>query len=130
MTRGLCPPDKGGASAFCERGVLLFVFTLLLIPQEIFALTPAAREFMQISKDLEPVHCEKRKLRREIALAQVQQQDVGAMKRRFAALDRDPKTAKLEKRLAELQPRIQKSTDPEDLEAISAQHRDAFYRCE
>ncbi len=108
----------------------LALFVLLFPIGNAVALTPAAQEFMRISKELEPVHCEKRKLRREIALAQVQQQDVGAMKRRFAALDRDPKTAKLEKRLAELRPRIEKSTDPEDLAAISAQHRDAFYRCE
>ena len=107
------------------------VFLLLLFfPLSAGALSPAAREFMAISKDLEPVHCEKRKLRREIALAQVQQQDAQALKRRFAALDRDPKTAKLEKRLAELQPRIEGSSDPEDLAAISAQHREAFYRCE
>jgi hypothetical protein len=107
------------------------VFVLLLaFPLSAVALTPAAREFMQISKDLELVHCEKRKLRREIALAQVQQQDTQALKKKFAALDRDPKTAKLEKRLGELQPRIEKSNDPEDLAAISAQHREAFYRCE
>jgi hypothetical protein len=103
---------------------------LLVLAPGAWALSPAAREFMQISKELEPVHCEKRKLRREIALAQVQQQDVQVLKRRFAALDRDPKTAKLEKRLAELQPRVEKSSDPEDLAAISAQHREAFYRCE
>jgi hypothetical protein len=52
------------------------------------------------------------------------------LKDRFAALDRDPKTAKLERRLAQLEPRVSKSADPQDLAAISSQHREAFYRCE
>jgi hypothetical protein len=89
-------------------------------------------EFMDISKRLEPVQCEKRKLRREIAVAEVERRegDVKALREKFAALDRDPKTAKLEKRLAELQPRLSKSSDPEDLAAISRQQREAFYRCD
>jgi hypothetical protein len=103
---------------------------LLLVPLPAFALSPAAEEFMRIAKALEPVHCEKRKLRREIALAQAQGQDARALKDKFAALDRDPKTAKLEKRLAQLEPRVSKSADPQDLAAISSQHREAFYRCE
>ena len=103
---------------------------LLLVPLPAFGLSAAAREFMQIAKALEPVHCEKRKLRREIALAQAQGKDAGALKDRFAALDRDPQTAKLEKRLGELEPHVSKSADPEDLAAISSQHREAFYRCE
>jgi hypothetical protein len=94
------------------------------------ALTPAAQEFMAISKKLEPVHCEKRKLRRELALAQAEGRDPAALRERFAALDRDPKTARLEKRLAELQPKVSSSPDPEDLSAVSRQHREAFYRCE
>jgi hypothetical protein len=48
----------------------------------------------------------------------------------FAQLNKDPKTARLEKRLAELEPRLRKSSDPEDLQAISLQQREAFYRCE
>jgi len=103
---------------------------LLLVPLPAFALSPAAEEFMRLAKALEPVHCEKRKLRREIALAQAQGQDARALKDKFAALDRDPKTAKLEKRLAQLEPRVSKSADPQDLAAISSQHREAFYRCE
>jgi hypothetical protein len=103
---------------------------LLLVPLPAFALSPAAEEFMRLAKALEPVHCEKRKLRREIALAQAQGQDARALKDRFAALDRDPKTAKLERRLAQLEPRVSKSADPQDLAAISSQHREAFYRCE
>jgi hypothetical protein len=85
---------------------------------------------MTISKELEAVQCERRKLRREIALATAEQRDTQALKRKFAELDRDPKTSKLEKRLAELEPRVSKSTDPEDLAAISRQQREAFYRCE
>jgi hypothetical protein len=108
----------------------LLLLLLLLVPLPAFALSPAAEEFMRIAKALEPVHCEKRKLRREIALAEAQRQDAKALKDKFAALDRDPKTAKLEKRLAQLEPRVSKSADPQDLAAISSQHREAFYRCE
>ena len=95
-----------------------------------WALSPDAREFMTIVEQLEPVHCEKRKLRREIALAEAQGQDAKALKDRFAALSREPQTAKLEKRLGRLEPRVSKSRDPEDLAAISRQQREAYYRCE
>jgi len=94
------------------------------------ALSPEAREFMDITAQLEPVQCEKRKLRREITLAEVEKKDARELRQRFAALDRDPKTARLEKRLAQLQPRLQKSSDPEDLPAIDRQRVEAFYRCE
>ena len=87
---------------------------------------------MKISQELEPVQCEKRRLRREIALAEAEQRDsdVRAARARFARLDKDPKTTRLEKRLAELEPRLKRSSDPEDLAAISLQQREAFYRCE
>jgi hypothetical protein len=94
------------------------------------ALSPAAKEFIAIARELEPAQCEKRKLRREIALAEAQQLDTKALRSRFAALDRDAKTARLEQRLAKLEPRIAKTTDPEDLAAISRRHTEAFYRCE
>ena len=105
---------------------------LLLFPLQAFALSPAAQEFMSISKELEPVQCEKRQLRRRIALAEAEQrdQDVRALRKRFASLDADPKTTRLEKRLAELEPRVKYSPDPDDLPAISLQQREAFYRCE
>jgi hypothetical protein len=105
---------------------------LLLIPMQAFALSPAAQEFMTISKELEPVQCEKRQLRRKIALAEAERRDddAKAARARFDKLNRDPKTSKLEKRLAELEPRLRKSADPEDLQAISLQQREAFYRCE
>ncbi len=100
------------------------------------ALTPEAKEFMAISKQLEPVQCDKRKLRREIALAQAEGRNADAKKLRakFEALNRDPQTARQEKRLAELQRRILDgkgaARDPEDLDAISRQQREAFYRCD
>ena len=94
------------------------------------ALSRDAREFMDITAKLEPVQCEKRRLRREITLAEVEKKDAGPLRKRFAALDREPKTARLEKRLAQLQPRLEKSSDPEDLPAIDRQRVEAFYRCE
>jgi hypothetical protein len=94
------------------------------------SLSPEAREFMDITARLEPVQCEKRRLRREITLAEVERRDARELRKRFAALDRDPKTARLEKRLAQLEPRLAKSSDPEDLHAIDRQRVEAFYRCE
>ena len=107
--------------------LLLFFF-----PLQAFALSPAAQEFMSISKDLEPVQCEKRQLRRKIALAEAERRDGDAntARARFSTLDKDPKTARLEKRLAELEPLVKRSPDPEDLQAISLQQREAFYRCD
>ena len=112
------------------KAILALAGLLASLPAS--ALSPGAQEFMRISKELEPVQCEKRRLRRQIAVAEVEGRDaeIKALRERFAALDRDPKTAKLEKRLAQLQPRISKSSDPEDLPAISLQQREAFYRCE
>ena len=87
---------------------------------------------MAISKELEPVQCEKRQLRRKIVLAEAERRDAdaNAARARFATLDKDPKNARLEKRLAELEPFLKRSSDPEDLPAISLQQREAFYRCE
>ena len=105
---------------------------LVLFPLQAFALSPAAREFIDISRQLEPVQCEKRHLRRQIALAEAEQRDgdAKAARARFARLNKDPKTARLEKRLAELEPSLRQSSDPEDLPAISFQQREAFYRCD
>jgi hypothetical protein len=94
------------------------------------SLSPEAREFMDLTAKLETVQCEKRKLRREIALAEVEKKDTRALRERFGALDRDPQTARLEKRLARLEPRLARSSDPEDLPAIDRQRVAAFYRCE
>jgi len=94
------------------------------------SLSPDAHEFIDVTAKLEAVQCEKRRLRREIALAEVEKKDTRELRKRFSALDRDPKTARLEKRLAELEPRLRESSDPEDLPAISRQQVEAFYRCE
>ena len=104
----------------------------MAFPLPVFGLSPAAQEFMAISKELEPVQCEKRQLRRKIALAEAERRDADAKaaRKRFATLNKDAKTARLEKRLAELEPRLRNSPDPEDLQAISLQQREAFYRCE
>jgi hypothetical protein len=104
---------------------------LMLVPIQAFALSPAATEFMEISRQLEQVQCEKRRLRREIAFAEAERRDTDARaaRERFARLDKDPNNARLEKRLAELEPRLKASSDPEDLPAISLQQREAFYRC-
>jgi hypothetical protein len=104
----------------------------MIVSVPVFALSSAAQEFMAISRDLEPVQCEKRRLRRQIALAEAERrdEDVRVLRRKFAMLDADPKTSKLEKRLAELEPRLRRSSDPEDLPAISRQQREAFYRCD
>jgi len=114
--------------------LLAYIFVIVATP--VFGITPEAKEFLEISGQLEPVQCEKRKLRREIVRAEVENRadDAREMKKRFAEIDRDPKTAKLEKRLAVLEARILdsegKARHPEDLDAISFQHRQAFYRCE
>ena len=109
-----------------------FLLLGILVSFPASALSPAAQEFMAISRQLEPVQCEKRQLRRQIALAEAERRDddIRALRKRFAGLDADPKTAKLERRLAELEPRLKRSSDPEDLAAISRQQREAFYRCE
>jgi hypothetical protein len=112
------------------------VALLALAAQPARAVTPAAEEFMAIVAKLEPVLCEKRKLRREILIAQTDSDAKRAaeLRARYAALERQPETAKLEQRLAELQKRITgadgRIRDPEDFAAITAQQREAYARCE
>ena len=103
---------------------------LLLAALPAHALSPEAEEFIAISRQLESVQCEKQKLRREIALAEIEKRDAKELQARFAKLDRDPQTARLEKRLADLEPRLVRSRDSEDLNAVSRQRREAFYRCD
>jgi hypothetical protein len=112
------------------KGLGFAVFLALAAPS--WALSPQAREFMEITKTLQPVQCEKRKLRRAIAFAEAERRDddARALRQKFAALNKDPKTAKLEKRLARLEPRLEKSSDPEDLQAINRQRVEAFYACD
>lgn len=106
------------------------LLSLAFVAQPGWALSGEAREFVDLAKKLEPLQCERRKLRREIVTAQAERRDTRELLQRSRALDRDPKTAHLEKRLAELEPRVRASRDPEDLAAISRHHREAFYRCE
>ena len=109
-----------------KRAVLAAV---LFLNVEAWALSPEAQEFMNINHQLEAVQCEKRKLRREIALAEIEKRDSTPLRKRFAALNRDAKTARLEKRLAELERRLVKSSDPGDLPAVNRVRVEAFYRC-
>jgi len=110
--------------------VRVLLLLALVMPAAAHALSKDAQEFIAITKELEPVQCEKRRLRREITLAQIESRSTKELRERFAKLNRDPKTAKLEKRLAELEPRLRHSSDPEDLPAVSRQQRENFYRCE
>jgi hypothetical protein len=107
-----------------RRLLLLVAF----IPFNAFALSQDAKEFLDIMKTLEPMQCKKRQLRRQIVMAEAEKRDEDARKLRadFGRLDRDPKTSKLERRLAELQPRITK----DDLPEINRKNVEAFYRCE
>lgn len=120
------------SSVFALLGAL--VLGCIAVPA--LALTGDAKEFMAISKQLEPVQCEKRQLRRAMALARAERRDgdFNGLEKRFAALNRNPDTSRLEKRLAELEKRISDgkggTRDPEDLQGISFQQREAFYRCE
>jgi hypothetical protein len=108
---------------------------LLFVPLPALAITPAAQEFIDVSAKLEPAQCEKRKLRRAIVLAEVEGRaaDLKKLRARFAQINADPETARLEKRLAVLEARVLDSQGrprhPEDLDAISLQQRQAFYRC-
>lgn len=109
---------------------------VLLWPCAALALTPEAQEFIEISAKLEPVQCDKRKLRRAIVLAEVEGRtdDLKKMRARFAQINADPETTRLEKRLAILEARVldgrRRSRNAEDLDAISLQQRQAFYRCD
>jgi hypothetical protein len=101
-----------------------------------WGLSPEANEFMEITKKLEPMQCQKQRLRREIMLAGAERRsaDEQKLKAQFRALDKDPKTSSLENRLAALERRMSNgkggTLDPEDLPAISRQRLEAFYRCE
>jgi hypothetical protein len=112
------------------------IAVLLLCSGHALALTPEAKEWLAIAAKLEPVQCEKRQLRRQIVLAEAENraEDAKQLRARAEALNRDKDTARLEKRLGVLEARILDSQGrprhPEDLDAISLQQRQAFYRCE
>jgi hypothetical protein len=109
---------------------------LLLVPLPALAITPEAQEFIEVTARLEPVQCEKRKLRRAIVLAEVEGRaaNLRKLRERFEQINTDPQTARLEKRLAVLEARVLdgrgRPRHPGDLDAISLQQRQAFYRCE
>ncbi len=109
---------------------------MLLFPLPALALTPEAKEWLAISAKLEPVQCEKRQLRRQMAMAQAENRadEAKKIRARVAELNGDQDTTRLEHRLAELEKRISDgkgaTRDAEDLQAISLQQRQAFYRCE
>ena len=113
-----------------------FALVLVFFVTSAFSFSPDAKEFIEISKKLEPVQCEKRQLRRGLILAKAEGRDEDSKKieQRFSELNRNPETAKLEKRLGELERRISDGKggvhDPEDLQAINFQRREAFYRCD
>ncbi len=118
------------------RVVFLLAALAALAAQPARAVSPAAEEFMAIVTKLEPVLCEKRKLRREILIAQTDHdvKRVAELRARYAVIERQPETASLEQRLGELEKRITddqgRIRDPDDFRAISEQQRLAFYRCE
>jgi hypothetical protein len=119
-----------------KRAARLLPFVLLAAAWPAVALSPAAKEFMQVSRQLEPVQCDKRRLRREIALAQAEGRDADAkqLAAKFDRLNRDPQVARQEKRLEDLRRQMVDAKgaprDAEDLDAISRQQREAFYRCD
>ena len=86
---------------------------------------------MAISKELEPVQCEKRQLRRKIALAEAERRDDDA-RRRARGSPRSTTTRRPRgwRSAWPSSSRAWKSSDPEDLQAISLQQSEAFYRCE
>jgi hypothetical protein len=100
------------------------------------AISPEAQEFIELSKKLEPVHCQKRKLTRDIAVAEVERDadKARALRAAFDALARDKQATAMERRLLQLEPRIVdrdgKARRPEDLDAINMQRGEAFYRCQ
>ena len=73
---------------------------LLAVPLNAFAVSQEAKEFMDITAQLEPVQCKKRQLRREIVLADTEGRAADARRLR------------------------------DDFAQINRQHVEAFYRCD
>jgi hypothetical protein len=125
------PARRRSRAARSALAVLLAIVAPLVL-----ALTPEAKEWLAISTKLELVQCEKRQLRRQIVLAEAENRtaDAKKLRARADALSHDKETARLEKRLAVLEARLLDSQgrprNAEDLDAISLQQREAFYRCE
>ena len=100
------------------------------------AVTLEAEAFMAAVKALAPVTCERRRLRRELAVARIEHDAARerALRERFEEIARDPGTARLDERVAELHRRLVDASgrvrDPEDLRAIGAQQRVLSASCE
>ena len=100
------------------------------------AVTPDAEAFMAAVQKMAPVLCERRKLRREIAAARIEQ-DAGrerALRARLEEIVRNPETPRLDRRVKALRGRLVDSSgrvrEADDLRAISAQQLELYARCE
>lgn len=100
------------------------------------AVTPDAEAFMAAVEKLGPVSCERRRLRREIAAARIEQDASRerALGGRLEEIARDPETARLDRRVRALRGRLVDAggrvRDGDDLRAISAQQLELYARCE
>lgn len=118
------------------RAALLLPLALLLGAAPARAVTPEAEAFMAAVKALAPVTCERRRLRRELAVARVEHDAARerALRERFDRIARDPETARLDERVGALHRRVVDPSgrvrNPEDLRAIGAQQRELFASCE
>ena len=114
---------------------LLAAGLALIMAAPALAISPEAKEFIEISRKLEPNRCEKAKLTRELAVAEVERnaERIQALRAAYAKIDRDREAAAMERKLRRLEPLILdrdgKARRPEDLDAISLARREAFYRC-
>jgi len=121
-----------------HRGAARALVALLvaLVPAPARAVTPDAEAFMAAVQKLAPVLCERRSLRRELAMAQVENDAARAhrLRERMQAIARDPETARLDERVDRLHRRLVDANgrvrDPDDLRALSAQQLELFARCE
>lgn len=119
------------------RRILAVVLSLLALgtlPAR--AVTPDAEAFMATVKKLAPILCERRKLRRGIAAARIEEDAARerALRARLEGIARDPETARLDRRVEALRGRLVDSRgrvrDADDLRAISAQQLELYARCE
>jgi hypothetical protein len=100
------------------------------------AVTPDAEAFMAAVEKLAPVLCERRRLRREIAAARIEEDAARerALRARLDEIARDPETARLDRRVKTLHGRLVDSSgrmrDADDLRAISTQQLELYARCE
>jgi len=114
--------------------IALSLLALAAVPAR--AVTPDAEAFMAAVQKLAPVLCERRKLRRELVMARVEQDAARErrLRERLQAIARDPETARLDERIEQLHRGLLDSNgrvrDPDDLRVLSAQQLELFARCE